>query len=55
METAHRSGKRLIASGLDVMENVDLAFTAMRNGVDIALSNHPVDLAALWRDQMSLD
>ena len=51
IETAHRAGKRLIASGPDVMENVDLAFAAMCNGVDIALSNHPVDLAARWRDR----
>ncbi|MCH7740851.1 MAG: hypothetical protein IIC93_12000, partial [Chloroflexi bacterium] len=48
METAHRAGKRLIASGLDVMENVELAFAAMRNGADIALSNHPLDLALRW-------
>ena len=51
MDASHRAGKRLIASGPDVMENVDLALAAMRNGVDIALSNHPVDLAARWRDR----
>jgi hypothetical protein len=56
MDATHRAGKRLIASGLEVMEDVELAFAAMRNGADIALSNHPVDLAALWRDhQMALD
>ena len=48
METAHRAGKRLIASGLDVMENVEFAFAAMHNGADIALSNHPLDLALRW-------
>ncbi len=51
MDSARASGKRIIASGPEVMEKVDLAFAAMRNGVDIALSNHPVELAALWRDR----
>ena len=55
MESARASGKRIIASGPEVMEDIHLAFAAMQNGVDIALSNHPVELAALWRDQMSLD
>ena len=52
MEIAHQAGKRLIASGPDAMNDVELALEAMRNGVDIALSNHPVDIVALWQDRV---
>lgn len=50
VETARDAGKRIIASGLGVMNIVEQAYASLIAGADAVISNHPVDLAAVWRD-----
>lgn len=48
----HGAGKRVIASGLNVMNIVDEAYASMINGSDVVLSNHPIRLAELWSEHV---
>ena len=50
VEQIHRAGKRVIASGLNVMNIIDQAYASMISGSDVVLSNHPMALAGRWLD-----
>jgi glycerophosphoryl diester phosphodiesterase len=52
VERIHATGKRVIASGLNVMNIVDRAYAAMISGSDVVLSNHPVALLGRWHDHV---
>ncbi|NQW16681.1 MAG: hypothetical protein HQ478_04265 [Chloroflexi bacterium] len=51
-EIIHGAGRRVIASGLNVMNIVDQAYASMMNGSDAVISNHPVDLLDRWQDHV---
>lgn len=51
-ERIHAAGKRVIASGLNVMNIVDQAYASMISGSDVVLSNHPVALLGRWHDHV---
>ena len=48
---AHGAGKRVQASGPDITNDAERALAAMRCGVDLVLSNHPLELADRWRTE----
>jgi hypothetical protein len=50
IEMARDAGKRVIASGLGVMNIVEQAYASLIAGAGAVVSNHPVDLAAVWKD-----
>jgi len=43
----HKAGCRLIGSGLDVIEKLDCAATAMESGADVVITSHPLELESL--------
>ena len=52
VEQVHDGSKRVIASGLNVMNIVDQAYASMISGSDVVLSNHPVRLAEKWSEHV---
>jgi hypothetical protein len=48
---ARSAGKRVLASGPEIRNNVRSAVTAMQTGADLVLSDHPLDVAARWRTE----
>ena len=52
VEQIHGAGKRVIASGPNVMNIVEQAYSSMISGSDVVLSNHPVALAGMWIDHV---
>jgi len=52
VEQMHAGGKRIIASGLNVMNIVDQAYASMISGSDVVLSNHPIRLAEKWSEHV---
>ena len=52
VEQIHGAGRRVIASGLNVMNIVEQAYASMISGSDVVLSNHPVRLAEKWSEHV---